>query len=103
MKVFGDKKDFNPVFLSLNRNSALFKDVKNIIHNLKKDVIPGERIKFKQIPKYYIIRHGVDNAFHVYLPNGMRLIYSITIYNGEKTAFLMELTDHGRYEKRFNY
>ncbi len=63
----------------------------------------GKRIKFKTIPKYYKKRHGIDNAFHVYLPKGMRLVYSITIYNGEKTAFLMELADHHAYEKRFNY
>lgn len=103
MKVVGDRKNFDPVFSNLDRKSVLFKDVQGVIDNLKKDVIPGERIKFKQIPKYYINRHGIDNAFHVYLPEGMRLVYSITIYKGEKTAFLMELTDHGNYEKRFNY
>lgn len=103
MKVFGDKKDFDPIFSSLDRKSALFKDVQGVINNLKNNVIIGERIKFEEIPKYYKKRHDINNAFHVYLPEGMRLVYSITIYQGEKTAFLLELTDHKNYDQRFNY
>lgn len=103
MRVLGDHKDFDPVFSSLDKRGALFKDVRDVIDKLKSDVIVGERIKYEQIPKYYKKRHGIDNAFHVYLPDGMRLIYSITNYQGEMTAFLMELTDHKSYDRRFNY
>lgn len=103
MKTFGDKKDFDPVFSKLDKEGATFRDVQGVINNLKKDITPGERIRYELIPKYYINRHGIDNAFHVYLPEGMRLIYSITTYRGEKTAFLMELADHKRYERRFKY
>ena len=103
MKVLGDRKDFDSVFSNLNKNSTLFKNVQGVVDSLKKDVVVGERIQFAKIPKYYILRHHVDNAFHVYLPDGMRLVYSIMIYRGEKTAFLMELTDHRRYERRFKY
>lgn len=103
MRVFGDTKDFNPIFSNLNKNSTLFKNIQAVINNLKQGGVPGERIRFGLIPKYYKKRHGIDNAFHVYLPEGMRLIYSITIYKGEKTAFLMELTDHKHYERRFSY
>jgi len=103
VRVLGDKKDFDPVFSSLDKSSTLFKDVQSVIDNLKNNVLVGQRIKFEKIPKYYKKRHGVDNAFHVYLPEGMRLVYSITIHQGKKTAFLMELTDHKNYEQRFNY
>lgn len=103
LRVLGDKKDFDPVFSSLDVDSALFKDVKGVINNLKNNVIVGERIKFEGIPKYYKKRHDINNAFHVYSAEGMRLIYSITIFRGEKTTFLMELTDHKNYDQRFNY
>lgn len=103
MNVFGDKKDFDPIFSNLNKNSTLFKNIQGVIDNLNNNVIVGERIQFAKIPKYYILRHRIDNAFHVYLPDGMRLIYSITTHHGEKTAFLMELTNHKRYERRFKY
>jgi len=104
MRTIGDIEDFNPVFMGLNRNSAVFKDVQGVIENLHNDVTPGERIKYELIPKYYKTRHDIDNAFHVYLPRGMRLIYSITIFQGEKTAFLMELfVDHKSYERRFKF
>jgi hypothetical protein len=103
MKVFGDKKDFELMFSSLDRKSALFRDVQDIISNLKNNVIVGERIKFEKIPKYYKKRHNISNAYHVYLPEGMRLVYSIMIYQDEKTAFLIELADHKNYEQRFDY
>lgn len=103
MRILGDKKDFDPVFSNLDKNSALFKDLLGVIENLKNDVLVGERIKFEKIPKYYKKRHDVDNAFHVYLPKGMRLVYSITTYQGKKTALLMELADHKNYEQRFSY
>ena len=103
MRVVGDRKDFDIAFAGLNKNSALFRDVQGIIDKLKNDVIVGKRIKYKQIPKYYKKRHGVDNAYHVYLPEGMRLIYSITNCEGKRTAFLIELTDHKSYDRRFGY
>jgi len=103
VRVLGDKKDFDPVFSRLDKKSILFKDILGVIDNLKNDILVGQRIKFEKIPKYYTKRHGIDNAFHVYLPEGMRLVYSISIYQGNKTAFLMELTDHKNYEQRFGY
>jgi hypothetical protein len=103
MKVLADKKDFDATYSNLDRNSTIFKDVQSVINNLKNNVLVGERIQFGKIPKYYKTRHGIDNAFHVYLPEGMRLIYSIAIYRGEKTAFLIELADHKTYEQRFKY
>jgi len=99
----GDAKDFNPIFLGLNKNDAVYKDVQGVIDNLKNNVTPGKRIQYKKIPKYYKTKHDIDNAYHVYLPEGMRLIYSITTYRGELTAFLMELTDHKKYARRFEY
>lgn len=103
MKVLGDRKDFAPVFSRLDKNSALFRDLQGVISNLKNNVIVGERIRYEQIPKYYKKRYRIDNAFHVYLPEGMRLIYTVTNHQGKKTAFLMELSDHKRYERRFKY
>lgn len=103
MLVLADRKDFDRVFSGLDKGGALFKNIQDIIDKLKNDVIIGERIRHRQIPKYYKKRHGIDNAFHVYLPEGMRLIYSITNYQGKRTAFLMELIDHKKYERRFNY
>jgi len=103
VKVLGDCRDFDLVFSSLDKNSALFKGVQDVINSLKNNVIVGERIKFERIPRYYKKRHRIDNAFHVYLPKGMRLIYTITNYQGRKTAFLMEISDHKRYERRFKY
>lgn len=103
MQVFGDSKDFDPVFSQLNKSESLSKNIQGVITSLKNDKVVGQRIKYKQIPKYYIKRHNVDNAFRIPLPEGWRLIYTITIFQGYRTAFLLELFDHKNYERRFKY
>ena len=63
----------------------------------------GIRIKQKQIPRYYVKKHDVNAVYKVDLPNHFRLIYGILVIHGERKALLMELFDHGEYNKRFGY
>ncbi len=104
MDVSGDKRDFNSVFENLP-DGAIKNAVKEIIQSLKKDSLPGEHVKRKQIPKYYIKRHGVQTLYREALPGGWRLIYTLlTLREKEKPkAFLLELMDHDQYNKRFGY
>ncbi len=92
-----------PVFSELAKGDALYKAVKEVIDNLKNDIIVGVRIKHEQIPKYYLKRHDVNAVFKVDLPGHWRLVYGITAVHHEKKALLMELFDHHRYNKRFTY
>ncbi len=64
----------------------------------------GEPIPKKQIPSGYIQKYGVNNLFWVGLPDFWRLIYTLTA-NGEVEiiAFVLDVFDHGRYNKKFGY
>lgn len=103
MEVAGDPDDFIPVFEHLDKNGAMYKKIKVIIKDLKNDHIVGIRIKLSQVPSYYLRKHDVSAVFKVDLPGAWRLIYGILTIHDEKKALLMELFDHGSYDKRFGY
>jgi len=103
LEVAGDPNDFIPVYNSLNTKSATYKKIQEIISELKNDHSVGLRIKVNQIPRYYIRRHDINALFKIDLPEAWRLIYGIITIHEERKAILLELFDHGSYEKRFGY
>ena len=103
LEVSGDPVDFIPAFNHLKKDLLRYNAVRDVINNLKHDKLVGIRIKQKQIPQYYIKKHDVNAIFKVDLPGYWRLIYGILVIHGEKKVLLMELFDHGKYNKRFGY
>lgn len=99
----GDPDDFMLAYARLNKNSSMYKKINDVIDALKNDRVLGIRIKQKQIPRYYIRKHDVNAVYKVDLPNHFRLIYGILVIHGERKSLLMELFDHGEYNKRFGY
>ena len=65
----------------------------------------GEPIKKRLIPKDYVVKYGVTNLFWVELPNYWRMLYTLT--DGESEieiiAFILDIIDHERYDKKFGY
>lgn len=92
-----------PVYVSLDKGSALYRKINETIEDLKNDKIIGVRLKQKQIPKYYVRKHGVSAVYKVDLPNYFRLVYAIVSIHEERKALIMELFDHKKYDKRFGY
>lgn len=77
--------------------------------NRKKELIKanpqyGESIPKKQIPADYISKYSVNNLFWVSLPDFWRMVYTLTA-NGEVEiiAFVLNITDHDKYNKKFGY
>lgn len=104
MEVGGDPDDFMKVFNSLDKNSVIYRDVKQVIRSLKdRDELIGVHLQRNKVPKHYIKKHGVDAYYKVELPDNWRLIYGIISIQGMKKALLMELFDHVKYNKRFRF
>lgn len=103
METRGDPDDFIPTYDALPKDGALYKIIREVIHNLHNDKLVGKRLKQGQIPKYYSKKHDVNAVFKVDLPGYWRLVYGITAIHGEKQALLMEVFDHEGYNKRFGY
>ena len=103
LEVNGDPDDFYPIYKKMDEKNEIKKDVNQLIHLLKNDQIPGIHLKLTLVPKYYKDKHDINTYYKVVLPQNWRLIYGILSINGQKNALLIELFDHGKYDKRFNF
>lgn len=101
--IFADSK-LEEAFNSLPENDWLKKSINKTIANLRTNAFCGEIIKKELIPKEYIQKYQIDNLFWYPLPNGWRLVYSLTTQGkAEILAIIIEYFNHKNYEKRFSY
>ena len=94
------EKEFN----NLNKNDDLKKNIKRAIKDIQKNAFYGIQLPKRLIPKDYIQKYKITNLWKYDLPDGWRLLYSITTPNKiEIISIIIEWFNHKEYEKRFNY
>ncbi len=100
------------VYRYLNQEAAHSKNEQSILNSVhkKSELIKanphyGEPISKDKIPVEYKEKYGITNLFWVELANRWRMLYSLT--NNETQveiiAFILEITDHKKYNKKFGY
>jgi hypothetical protein len=101
--VFADDS-IERAFNYLPENNIIKGAIRRAISNLKEDIFCGKNIPKKQIPREYIKKYDIDNAWWYPLPDGWRLIYSVsTPDNIEILAVILDYLDHKKYERMFKY
>ena len=101
--VFADDKT-EKEFYSLAEGDEIKKYVKRAILDIQKNAFCGIQLPKRLIPKEYIQNYKITNLWKYDLPDGWRLIYSITTPNKvEILAVILEWFDHKNYERRFGY
>lgn len=101
--VFANNKVENE-FINLPKESTLKKFLTRAIKDIQKNTFCGVQIPKKIIPKEYIRKYKINNLWKYNLPDGWRLIYSITTPNKvEILTVILEWFDHKNYEIRFKY
>ncbi len=91
-------------FDSLDKNDELKKYILRAIEDIKHNAFCGIQIPKRLIPKEYIQNYEIENLWKYNLPNGWRLIYSITTQDKVKIiSIILEWFNHKDYEKRFRY
>ena len=99
-------------YKQLNAVAADSKIERSILNAIdkKKELIKanmhyGEPIAKDKIPDEYKIRYGVTNLFWVELSNFWRRLYTLTNNETEVEiiAFILDIIDHERYNKKFGY
>ena len=65
----------------------------------------GIPIEKRLIPQEYKTKYGITNLFRVELSNFWRMLYTMTNdeMEVEIIAFVLDITDHGIYDKKFHY
>ncbi len=94
------EEDFN----SLDESDILKKSIKRAIKDLQQNAFFGIQIPKRLFPAIYIERYHITNLWKYDLPNGWRLLYTITVENQVQIiSAILEWFNHKAYEKRFNY
>ena len=84
-------------------DQELFKVINTAFDNIEDNAFCGIQIPKKLIPKFYFKKYSVKNVWKYNLPDGLRLIYSISKDELNVVAIILEWMNHKNYEKRFNY
>ena len=93
-------------FEKLERGNVEDKELRNLERaflDICKNPFCGIQIPKKLIPKEYIQKFGIKNAWKYNLPNAWRLIYSLENERLYVLSIVLEWMDHKNYERRFHY
>ena len=90
-------------------SSKLERSILNAVNKkvelIKVNIHYGEPISKDKIPQEFKQKYSINNLFWVQLPQFWRMLYSLTKGESEIeiVAFVLEITDHGKYDKLFGY
>jgi len=102
--IFADDK-IEKEFEKLDESDELKKYLKRAIKDIQINAFCGIQLPKRLIPKEYIQKYGVKNLWKYDLPDGWRIIYSITTPTKiHIVSIILEwFTSHKEYERRFKY
>ncbi len=103
---FADEK-IQKAFEQLKEGKAdetkLYEKLVRAFNDIQENAFCGIQIPKRLIPKVYLQKYGVHNAWKYNLPDAWRLIYSIENTEIVVVSIVLEWMDHKEYERKFNY
>ncbi|OIO80815.1 hypothetical protein AUJ84_02410 [Candidatus Pacearchaeota archaeon CG1_02_32_132] len=100
--VFVDS-DLEASFNDMPDNDPIKKGIVRAIKSIQEDFSCGRNVKKKLIPKNLISKYSLNNLWIYDLPNGWRLLYSITSEEIEIIAAILDWMNHKDYERLFGF
>tara|TARA_Y100000310_G_scaffold269239_1_gene282306 strand:+ start:2240 stop:2572 length:333 start_codon:yes stop_codon:yes gene_type:complete len=101
--VFANNKLENS-FNKLKDNDEVKKYLIRAIKDIEMNAYCGIPIPKRLFPREYIKKYKITNLWKYNLPDGWRLIYSITTPNKiEILSVILEWFNHKEYNRRFHY
>ena len=91
-------------FNELNDIDPVKKGLIRAIRDIQQNSFVGRNVKKSLIPKIFIQKYGISNLWIYNLPNGWRMLYSLT--NSEELAIIAVILDwlnHKDYERLFKF
>jgi len=94
------EKNFN----SMDENDEIKIYLKRAIQDIQNNAFCGIQLPKRLIPREYAKKYRITNLWKYDIPDGWRLIYSITTPNKiEIISVILEWFDHKNYERKFGY
>lgn len=85
--------------------NTILKAINKKVELIKVNPHYGNPLSKKLIPQEYKDKYEITNLFRVELPDYWRMLYTLT--DGESKieiiAFVLDIIDHGKYDKKFGY
>ena len=78
-------KELEDMLKKLDSNHKFNKWIADMKSVLKENMLAGDRIRKKQIPRHYVGRYGVNNLYRYDHPEGYRSCYTLTISTQESS------------------
>lgn len=103
-KVVFANDNIEKEFYNLDENDEIRKYLLRAIEDIQINAYSGIQIPKRLFPKNYVKNYKITNLWKYDLPDGWRLIYSITTPNKvEILAVILEWFNHSEYERKFHY
>ena len=97
-------KELEDILKKLDSNHKFNKWIADMKSVLKENMLAGDRIRKKQIPRHYVGRYGVNNLYRYDHPEGYRSCYTLTEHNQMGVCpLILDLKTHDEYSKIFGY
>ena len=96
VKFISEKLEKN--FESLDEEDPIKKSIKRAIKDLQTNAFFGIQLPKRLIPKEYILKYDLKNLWKYDLPQGWRLLYTITVENEvQLISAILEWFNHKDY------
>ena len=94
------EKNFN----LLKENDPIKKGIVRAVNDLRENAFCGIQIPKRLFPKEYVQIYKINNLWKYDLPNGWRLLYTVTPENEvELISAILEWFNHKNYERKSKY
>ena len=97
-------QELNELLKTLDPQHKIRRWIEDMKIALKNNMFEGEKIRKRQIPRYYVERYGVNNLFHYGHPDGYRSCYTLHNFAGLGVCpVILDIRPHSEYERIFGY
>src|SRR3989338_8050624 len=99
-RIVGEQRNSG---ITSSKEITLLNAVNRIFDVIVSNPFYGENAKKDLIPKEYRQKYDADNLFIVDLPDYWRMIYTLESDEIEIIAFILDIIDHDKYNKKFKF
>ena len=89
--------------ITSSKDITLLDAINRVFDILTSNPFYGENAKKYLSPKEYRQKYDADNLFIADLPDYWRMIYTLESDELEIIAFILDIIDHGEYNKKFKF
>ena len=99
-KIVGEQRNQG---VTSSKDITLLNAINRLFDIIVNNPFYGENAKKDLIPKEYRQKYDADNLFIADLPDYWRMIYTLESDEIEIIAFVLDIIDHDKYNKKFGF